>query len=490
VLSQAEKRYVKLDLKRHTLGETNQSELLFDALAGQETYDEAALKRRFKGKGFVKRLPEAKRELMLMILRAMRQFHAERTERRRVYSAIVDAEFLRLRQQHRWARRRIDEALSEAEIIQSAPLLALAQTISDDIDQVQDRTPSPLTSPDTDASVIAAENLREAVWFERLSDRMQAVVAQYGRAGSIAASAIASDLVRMGEALFPIRTTAAQNHWLRVLSLKAFFIDNDPATALRYDRSRLDVLERDDAYRRANIAAWNNLVHSVALRMIGVQDLAGARVMLDRMRHHWDHETKRVSPHNRRAAMANVFNVEILLMLATMDVDQSGSRISELMKMVTTHDAEQLTEVGLVNWFNLGLIQVARSKYRDALSLLNRIDEYPPAMREETHTASRALRLILHFELEHDSVVTSMIRAERRRWKGLVIPSDIDLLLTTLASLQNAPPGKQQQELWRSLADHLSELPSSPPPITSIFDLRAWARAKAERRTWREVVLS
>jgi hypothetical protein len=246
-------------------------------------------------------------------------------------------------------------------------------------------------------------------------------------------------------------------------------------------------LERDDAYRRANIAAWSNLAHSVAIRMIGVRDLAGARTMLERMRHHWEHETKRVSPHNRRAAMANVFNIEILLMLATMDVEHSGPRIAELMKMVAAHDAEQHTETGLVNWFNLGLVQAARGKYREALSLLNRVDDYPPNVREETHTASRALRLVLHLELEHDSVVTSMIRAERRRWKGLAMPPDIDLLLSAVTAIQNAPPGRQRLQHWSNLAGRLDSLPSSPPLVTSIFDLRAWAQAKAERKAWKDV---
>ncbi len=128
-LTQAEKRYVKIELRKHVVGNVNQSELLFDALAAQDHIDEAAIKKRFAKFGFAKRLPEAKRELMLVILRAMRQFHAERSSTRRAVSALQDGDFLRLRSQYRWADRRLKDALDDATLIHNHALSLLPLSI-------------------------------------------------------------------------------------------------------------------------------------------------------------------------------------------------------------------------------------------------------------------------------------------------------------------------------------------------------------------------
>ena len=53
--------------------------MLFDAIAGQDEYDEEELKRRFRNEKFVRQFSVAKNYLYRLVMKSLRQFHAEET---------------------------------------------------------------------------------------------------------------------------------------------------------------------------------------------------------------------------------------------------------------------------------------------------------------------------------------------------------------------------------------------------------------------------
>lgn len=488
-LTQTEKRYVKQELQRHVIGEVNQSELLFDAVAGQDAYSEEAIKRRFARYGFVKRLPEAKRELILVILRAMRQYHAERTPMRRAISGFADGEFLRSRGLFNWSERKFREAARDADLIHHHQLRALALYGLTGLQRSQEINPEPTSPIELDAAYQEAVAMQEVAFFEGLSDRMQAVISRYGASGNPAAVALANDLIRNGQQRQPTTTLAAQNFWLRALSLKAFFIDNDVKLALSYDRSRLDVIERDDKYRRANFNAWLNLVHGTALRTVLSGDVESARPLRDKLRDFWLHDSKSISPRNRNASIGNYVNIELLISIYELPTSTAEPPIKMLRELLDEHERKTRSELGMVCRLNLGLLLFGHQKYRDAIRQLNLVDEYPEDLRAEVHRASRYLRILCHIEQTHESVVTSMIRKERRLWKGASIPPDEDQFLTICGRYLLQTPGRQRtQFLQRAITSYEATLSGKGAPTTDIFAFKAWLRAKLTNQPWKNFV--
>lgn len=86
-LSKPEKRYFKLYSSRHTLGEKNNYQVLFDAIDKQKSYDETALKKKFAKEAFVKKFSIAKNRLYDAILRSLDAYHA---------NSSIDAQLKRL----------------------------------------------------------------------------------------------------------------------------------------------------------------------------------------------------------------------------------------------------------------------------------------------------------------------------------------------------------------------------------------------------------
>jgi tetratricopeptide (TPR) repeat protein len=96
-MSRAEKRYFKLFTGRHMLGGQSNHQLLFDAIAAMEEYDEPRLLEQFKHEPFTNRFAITKRRLYETILRSLDAFHAESSVDVRLHRALHQVELLHQR---------------------------------------------------------------------------------------------------------------------------------------------------------------------------------------------------------------------------------------------------------------------------------------------------------------------------------------------------------------------------------------------------------
>ncbi len=103
-LSRSEKRYFTLDARKAGKRESRYL-LLFQAINQQESYDEAALKKKFKGN-----LADDKARLYEAILRSMRDFRSHRSSTARMKELLLDANFLYERGLYQQCQKRLAEA--------------------------------------------------------------------------------------------------------------------------------------------------------------------------------------------------------------------------------------------------------------------------------------------------------------------------------------------------------------------------------------------
>lgn len=104
-MSRAERRYFKLFTGRHTLGGRSVYQLLFDAIASMDVYDEASLMSKFSDQAFTKRFPVTKRRLYEAILKSLDAFHAESSVDARLRRTLHQVEILHKRALYDDARK-------------------------------------------------------------------------------------------------------------------------------------------------------------------------------------------------------------------------------------------------------------------------------------------------------------------------------------------------------------------------------------------------
>jgi len=93
-LSPQEKKYFKQQSRVYAGERENTYELLFDAIDEQDRYDEAALKKKFKGQAFVNQFSVAKNYLYDKILDALHSQHAEQDDTLNIERMIGRTEIL------------------------------------------------------------------------------------------------------------------------------------------------------------------------------------------------------------------------------------------------------------------------------------------------------------------------------------------------------------------------------------------------------------
>lgn len=488
-LTQSERRYVKLFLRRHMAAEQNQSEVLFDAIAAQETYDEEGLKHRHRRMGFVKRLPEAKRELTTLILRAMRQFHGERTRERAAMAALLDADFLYDRGLYALAAKRATEAQDLSGAIFDHALRAKAMQMRDQALGFLGDIPSPTSDPRSDGVYVAAQDLASSAFFVGIARRMQAIVRRYGSTTNPAAQAQATDLMALAEQFGPPRSMDAHVAMLRARSSKALFLDNDPAAALAYDMERLARYEADPVIRRERFSAYVNLVHGVGLRYVMNGRMGEAQALRDRMRQAWDADAKRLTPHVRGELAGTVLNLELFIAVNSLAIEETLANLPQLVGWLEEHEMHGPTEVGIGCRLNIALLLSVADRYREAVQHLNIAVQYPEALRRDVHLAARLFRIVAHYELGHDGLVESLVRAERRRREKEADGArldDEDVLLTTMLKLINTAPSARIRVMKKAHAT-IEELyrAGSDKNATGLFDWGSWLAAHIERTSWR-----
>lgn len=96
-MSRAEKRYFKLHLTRNGQEQGSNQDVLFDAIADMERYDEAALLSRFRQETFTHHFAITKRRLYEAILRSLEAFHAESSVDARINKVLHQVEILHQR---------------------------------------------------------------------------------------------------------------------------------------------------------------------------------------------------------------------------------------------------------------------------------------------------------------------------------------------------------------------------------------------------------
>lgn len=122
-LSPTEKRYFHRSSGVHVKGGENNYLRLFHAIDEQGTYDEEALRDRFRGEKFIQRLPSEKNYLFRAILKAMRQYRAENSVAIQIKDLLLDAAFLEDRGLYRPGQKMLAKARKLAEQYEQWPEL-------------------------------------------------------------------------------------------------------------------------------------------------------------------------------------------------------------------------------------------------------------------------------------------------------------------------------------------------------------------------------
>ncbi|MCC6691484.1 MAG: hypothetical protein IT235_08120 [Bacteroidia bacterium] len=280
LLSMAEKRYFKVN----ALGRMKSKDYveLFDAIRLQKIYDEEAIKKKFKGKKFVKQLPSIKNYLYKNILRSLRSYHSRTTIEQQLNNFLSEASVLyekgmddKSLQHLKKAKKVAYKYYEQKRLLQIVDLQIKVLQSMQNFNQLEKTVASLLLEEKNLNEILKTENHRS-----QLKNQLMILVRRYGAPKSTKESD-AYDRVVQQVQLIDKRTvsTPAKLIYFDIFSTYYFFAHRDYAKALEYLQKKL-VLFSSTNFKYAAIELYFNTLHNVIMIHQTVGDIKKAMKQL------------------------------------------------------------------------------------------------------------------------------------------------------------------------------------------------------------------
>lgn len=487
-LSRTEKRYVKTYLLRHRDAPDTQTALLFDAVEAQAEYDEAAIRKRYAKQPFIRRLPEAKRELHRIILRAMREYKNESTSQRKIMAALQDVQFLLEHNLPRQADKRLEDAEALITRTEDHALSMIAMRFRQRLDRLNR---GPIHGGDltalSEALTSTAARIKEDTDVMTLSMRVSAMVLEaghaFGRADTKPDPAITSAIAHWEQ--HPPKSTRAYVDLLDTIAEWSYYMLGDKKRARKIDEQLLDIYNTHPVYEDRRVLERSSHLYAMTQRVIGEGDFDTARELVQRLRDEFRSAAPKKGTSLWRQLLLRIVSSELLIHLAAGTLEEPSSRLRELTQEVEALEKIRPTVFGLISFFNLAIVAFFTGKNRDATRLLHRAMEYGTDRRTDIYMGSRMMLLMIHAEQDHWSLVASMARSIKRSLPqfGKATPDELALLSCMTRLAEFPTPRKRMIILRETLQVLLTTRAQQGANLrTDMYAFQAWLIHQIEKR--------
>ncbi|MEM7036982.1 MAG: hypothetical protein AAF570_08390 [Bacteroidota bacterium] len=480
-LSQAEKRYFKVFAGRHTRSRDNKSVRLFDVIAGQVKYDEAAVRKKFKGEAFVKHLSAEKVYLYRLIMRSLRAFHAGKTVDRQLRDMLFDARILADKGLHHQSARILGKARALGH--REERFLLLLEILEFEREILKE-------TPPRDAATALDDNMQARIDTLEAIQNVQEYTFLYDR------------LFLTVRSEFNLRNPKDEDAFARLMASPLLHHDAQPATfraRLYYHMSYALHFQLNRVFDQANhhyakvVEAWEAHPGAIAdaparyLKSLG--NFLASCHMTDRFEHFPEtlaklQEVPIHHPHTALVRFRNGFFYQLLYALSTGEFDQALAVVPQITEGLERfgHLLNHSRRLGF--HYNLTILYFFVGDHKAALRWLRPILDLPRTeQRRDIQQFARILQLILHYELQNHSLLDYLFRSTYRflHRRNRLHPFE-QAILRFMRTIAGYPPGQDLRPDMRRLLDAFAPLHAAGDDGMRIGlqELTCWLQSKVE----------
>lgn len=465
-LSRSEKRYFRVFVNRE--GGNNVYLKLFDAIDAQKEYDEAVIRKKFKGEQFLKQLHVPKNYLRALILKSLRNFHSNVSKDSEVKDILRNVEILFNKELYRHA---IGE-LKRAEKIASNYELFLLLI---DVLNWKRRLQQHLTPNDFMAfSEILEEQNKALEKLLNLNGYSNLIVdvsheVMGGVAGIIEnknwlnelknAKSLEARVMHVNAEYFQLVSEGRAEEGERILYELLDYMDELPHR----------VEETPGLY----VSTINNFISYFVFSKRpkeAIELIQRAKAVFKK----WNLKSE-----NRTILkqVLRTYNVELEVYRDSGSVEENIETINEVEEFVVAYTNKMPKEYLLSFWFQLSYIHFTRTDYKKALSWVNKILQFKNrGIRPDIQVQSRMLNLMIHLELENMFVLRYFVDSAKRFIKKMKGLEDYEKTLLSFFSKISKAPLLEFKPLFKGLNEDLIQSAKPEDPIfqQDYIDYRGW----------------
>lgn len=410
-LSKQEKRYYKM-YSTLSGGKVNKYLLLFDAIDAQKEYDEAALKRKFKNEAFVRQFHVIKNYLYGLILKSLRNYHANTTEDK-YHSMLRDAQILYRKGLRKQSSKVLGKAKKQAQKDQRFLQLLDIHRWEHNIIHLENNTDGleAYVNEEVQHEYDLIDRYRNLIDFQLLNDR---VFVQYWRSG------IARD-EEQRQAYEKLMDQPFHEDENAAISIEAKFYQLNAQYTKYLCVSKLDMahdamtkivalLDKEDPdkkrYLAKYISALNNLY--VVQKDLGIPDQA-----LDTLRKLRNVPVASLT-HKAEHFMRS-YILELDLHISTANFTEALQNIGTIEEDYQNFKKHIDKSSRLAFFYNFSYLYFGAGRFDRALIWNNLLlNDRDLSIREDIHCFGRILNLIIHYEIGNDDLLEYTVKSTYR----------------------------------------------------------------------------
>ena len=495
-MTKPEKRYFKVFSSRHIIGESNNYQVLFDAIDKQEEYDEAKLMKKFKDKSFAQRFSISKNRLYNALLKSLDSFHSNSSIEAQLQRQLHSIEILYHKSLYDQSLKLLQSARKVAEKHEKLTILVEMDRWEKRIHEKDnyenlgnDTQLNDMLESDRDlVAKLAAYN---ELWYVK-----SMIFSELYRKGKVRS---ADEPLRMKSMIDQLSASIEEKHMttenrymLNHTHSAYHFSTGEYALCYPYLLENLKLIDKRPHLFREE----PNIYISVLTNAIYVGMRLGK----------WNEALKNVEKLRElpsKLELQKNDDLELRLFALSKSTEltlyaQSGEFEKGIELIPSIEDglekfSEQLSSVRKAHfYFNIAVIHFGMEHYHEALKWINQLlNNVEIDKTRDIHCMAQILNLVIHLELGNKSLLPYALRSTQRfletrsrvyRFEQVML----NFINETLKKRQDKPVN----DLIESLVSDLEDLRNEPfeRTVFEYFDFLAWARSKTTGRKYRDLI--
>lgn len=469
-LNKNEKTYFKKFAQLHVLGEENNYILLFDAVDEQQKYDEKKLAEKFsKGKS-ASQFSVLKNYLYNLILKSLRNFHAEVTVRAELRQQLQNTSILFERGLHGQAQkllRRCRKTAEENELFRELiEISGLEQVVLLFGKSYDDHTIKTLNGI-LDERKLILEKMQNSYDYDRIEYNLSHCL-QFTKTGSgEAAKQMKHELLKNEKKALCVISRLKFHH----IHATYFYYTTKRKECLAHMVKEVEILEAHPGMMLLRLQDYVLLNNNILLLLREQNDLKKFDQRLQQFREKIAGYT--ISTRLWEQAMAQSYLVEMQRHYFDFNYSKILSVSAELEKQLKANKASLKLNDLFVYLDLLCRASFLAKKFNTALEysiqLLNHVEV--PQKFSQYHQA-RLFNLLIHFELGNFDLLDYQIQSFQRQIMKVDKNNAVYNVLIPFLKKYPSATGKKQKQLL------VSKLVKEIPDGDSYFNFSSWAKAK------------
>lgn len=481
-LSRTEKRYFKLYISRHSLGQKGINEKLFNAISTQNIYEETALINRFRNENFAKNFSVAKTRLYNNILQSLQFFHSRKSIDNTLNQYLNEIEILYKKSlyDHCWKILRKAEKLS----VESDKNISQLAFFKWKIKLTEAAKYQTKNSAGIENEFIKAKELVNELTEENEIIAFKTNFFQELYAGKVTKAN--TKIAQQIKALGTINKYGSKKSKLTYCQIKAawYFALNQQKKAINYAEKSLVFISDDEI--ETKIASLGNIVYS----SISSKEYAKAELYLSQLKVLRSNNYSSLSDAQQARLFENISSLDLYLNLSQGKIEAAYNLMNETAEELSQYNG-QISSLNRASfYFNFSQISLIKGEYKNALSWINQLINYPKIDKNERiFSQGLLLSLIIHLELDNYSYILSKLKSIERYLSMRNRLHDFEIIFLKHMKLLAKNRIEDQHELYLNWRMEIlkSGIEKQHTLLTS-FNLINWLTSKSKNVTMQELM--